>query len=197
MKIVCYGDSNTYGFDPRRGGAVRLPSNCRWPGILNGMPEFKVINEGQNGRCIPHLKWEFYQFGQMLAENDGLDVLTIMLGSNDLVVIYKATAETVCGRMRELFEEKNVPQLGKLIKEGKRVILMAPPVLDIDESMLAKRIGRFSGELRREYRLLAEDLGIEFLDVNEWNPKMSFDGVHIAPEGHAVIANKLREYLLA
>ena len=53
-KILCFGDSNTYGFDPRMGAPEQLPYEKRWTGILDSMPCYQVINRGQNGREIPH-----------------------------------------------------------------------------------------------------------------------------------------------
>ena len=41
MKIICYGDSNTYGFDPRIGTSGRHDKNDRWTGILDNMPEYE------------------------------------------------------------------------------------------------------------------------------------------------------------
>ena len=53
MKIVCFGDSNTYGFDPRLGSSGRYTKDERWTGILDAHDGFSVVNEGMNGRCIP------------------------------------------------------------------------------------------------------------------------------------------------
>ena len=49
MKIICYGDSNTYGFDPRLGSPGRLAKNERWTGILDSEPDIEIVNEGMNG----------------------------------------------------------------------------------------------------------------------------------------------------
>ena len=45
-KILCYGDSNTYGFDPRMGAPEQLPKDVRWTGILDAMPCYEIINRG-------------------------------------------------------------------------------------------------------------------------------------------------------
>ena len=34
MTILCYGDSNTYGFDPRSWLGERYPADVRWTGLL-------------------------------------------------------------------------------------------------------------------------------------------------------------------
>ena len=47
-KIVCFGDSNTYGYDARSFFGERLPENERWPEILGALSGWEIINEGVN-----------------------------------------------------------------------------------------------------------------------------------------------------
>ena len=51
-RILCFGDSLTWGFDPVT--RTRLPEEVRWPGVLQRLlePGFTVIEEAQNGRTI-------------------------------------------------------------------------------------------------------------------------------------------------
>ena len=50
ISVLCYGDSNTYGFIPGSGG--RYPENVRYPGKLAMLlgEGYRVIEEGCNGR---------------------------------------------------------------------------------------------------------------------------------------------------
>ena len=66
MKIICYGDSNTYGFDPRIGTPGRHDKNDRWTGILDNMPEYEIINEGMNGRTIPDCDAAYNSLGSII-----------------------------------------------------------------------------------------------------------------------------------
>ena len=50
-KIVCYGDSNTFGYDPKS-FSLRYPEDIRWTGLLRDAG-YDVINMGMNGREIP------------------------------------------------------------------------------------------------------------------------------------------------
>lgn len=52
--LICYGDSNTYGYDPRDTNEGRYPKEVRWTGILDTETDWKVENHGVNGRSIPH-----------------------------------------------------------------------------------------------------------------------------------------------
>ena len=40
--IICYGDSNTFGYDSRMGTEGRFPKEIRWTGILDDRTEYKV-----------------------------------------------------------------------------------------------------------------------------------------------------------
>ena len=50
MKILCIGDSNTYGYDPRSYLGDRYPAEVRWTDRLENC---EVINCGVNGMTIP------------------------------------------------------------------------------------------------------------------------------------------------
>ena len=52
IRIVCFGDSNTWGYDPRT--SERFPQKVRWTGLLQEKlgRKYQVIEEGQNGRTI-------------------------------------------------------------------------------------------------------------------------------------------------
>ena len=52
--LICYGDSNTYGYDPHDTNEGRYTKEVRWTGILDTETDWKVENHGVNGRSIPH-----------------------------------------------------------------------------------------------------------------------------------------------
>ena len=54
MRILCFGDSNTYGFDPRSCLGDRYPAEIRWPERLAAVSGWQGRNVGLNGREIPH-----------------------------------------------------------------------------------------------------------------------------------------------
>ena len=116
MKIICYGDSNTYGFDPRLGSPGRLAKNERWTGILDSEPDIEIENEGMNGRCIPSASYEYRSLKKILEGHCDADMLIIMLGSNDLFMTRGATAEKIADKMRNVFV--NVPELTRWKTSG-------------------------------------------------------------------------------
>ena len=84
-KVLCYGDSNTYGFDPRMYSSGRYEESEIWTSVLADLlgDGWEVINEGMNGRRIPFEGR--YEYVEGLMQNlSGGDWFVIMLGSNDI-----------------------------------------------------------------------------------------------------------------
>ena len=90
-RILCYGDSNTWGYDPASG--ERFAADIRWTGVLRKVlasDRFEVIEEGLNGRTTV---WDDPIEGQKngrqylipcLESHRPLDLVVILLGTNDL-----------------------------------------------------------------------------------------------------------------
>ena len=88
--ILCYGDSNTWGYDPQT--RSRFPHDVRWTGVLASSlgTGYRVVEEGLNGRTT---RWDdpieagrngltFLQ--PCLESHLPLDLVIVMLGTNDL-----------------------------------------------------------------------------------------------------------------
>ena len=76
MNVTCFGDSNTYGYDPRSFLGGRYDPDHRWVDILAAETGWTVYNMGQNGREIPT--------AHPSIPSD-TDLLILMLGTNDLL----------------------------------------------------------------------------------------------------------------
>ena len=90
--VLCYGDSNTYGYDPRSFLGDRYAKDIRWTGILDGTSDWSVTCCGQNGREIPTQPRQWEEVRELLRQA-GPDVFAVMLGSNDLLCRPGFTAE--------------------------------------------------------------------------------------------------------
>ena len=84
MRILCFGDSNTYGYDPCSFLGGRYSAEHRWVDILARISGWEVLNAGENGREIPKRKGELRRFNQMFQEYQP-DLLVVILGGNDLL----------------------------------------------------------------------------------------------------------------
>lgn len=185
MKIVCFGDSNTYGYDPRSFLGDRYEPECRWVNILSDQLGSTVINAGENGREIPHNKWQIADVKRRLAEEKTFDLLLVMLGTNDL--LQGNPVSGIVNRMEGFLRETEV--------SADRIVLIAPPVLRLGEWVASRSLVETSIELNKAYQRLAEDLGIGFVDAGEWNLSLAFDGVHLTQEAHRIFAENLLCYL--
>lgn len=76
VTVICFGDSNTYGYDPRSYFGGRYGADSRWVDILAAQTGWTISNMGQNGREIPSSAPTFPA---------DTDLLIVMLGINDLL----------------------------------------------------------------------------------------------------------------
>ena len=174
MKVVCYGDSNTYGYDPRGyfGGQYDAP----WPEILAEESGWNVMNEGINGREIPKAP---------ISVPADTDLLIIMLGTNDLLQFW--TPEEAGKKMAQFLQS--------LAFDREKILLIAPPPMKFGEWVLDQELIDDSVALAKQLRGLAARLGTRFADAGEWNTPLAYDGVHLTEEGHRAFANGLYNYL--
>lgn len=102
-KIICYGDSNTYGACGFVGG--RHHADIRWTGILQNSGLYDVVNLGENGREIPSDQWELNELTEILRREGDFDLLTVMLGTNDLLTMVRSGSAKVAVRMEQFLTE--------------------------------------------------------------------------------------------
>ena len=177
-RIVCFGDSNTYGYDPV---SLRYGAENRWPDLLAGMQEKEVVNMGQNGRTIPPA-----HFAQRLAaEVQPDDILLVMLGSNDLLLEGKPAAEAAAA-MQNFLTALLAAFASRpgAAKAGPEIILISPPPMSRGFWVTEDSVVEESYKLGNLYEQLAASSGIGFADAGKWGVDLTFDGVHFTEEGH-------------
>ncbi len=188
-RILCYGDSNTYGYDPRSFLGDRYPADVRWTERLACDTGWEVLNAGQNGRCIPWRALELAQADQLLDGCGGADLLAIMLGSNDLLQTSGFTARDTAARMENFLWHLLVRS------DVGAILLISPPPMRTGAWVTEERLLTESARLAREYEALARRLGIRFADAGQWDVELVFDGVHFSEAGHRAFARGLRSLL--
>ena len=181
VRILCFGDSNTYGYDPRGFFGDRYGAEDRWVDLLAKQTGYECINAGSNGREIPRNPYAL----RLLTDHAPVDVFLVMLGTNDL--LQGASAKEAADRM-EAF-------LNSLLPHCQQILLVAPPPMKRGAWVPTDVLVAESIHLAEEYKLLAEKLKITFVDARHWNIELTFDGVHFAEEGHHTFAENLRKEL--
>lgn len=82
-RIICIGDSNTYGYDPAAFGGARYPEGVRWTSRLGSA--WDIRNLGENGREIPSSSFAVRVLLSQVRSRLPADGLCLMLGTNDLL----------------------------------------------------------------------------------------------------------------
>ncbi|MBQ6076343.1 MAG: lipase [Lachnospiraceae bacterium] len=178
--IACLGDSNTFGYDPQSLWGDRYAKEIRWTGRLEAAG-FRVHNFGMNGLGLS--RTSVFPVLVHEAADVSPDLVTVMLGTNDLLmgISAKETVRLMKGLLSLLLERFEVGQ----------VLLIAPPVLRPGTWVQGEGVIRESERLREEYRRLAEEKEICYVDVGAWDVPLAYDGVHFTEKGHRSFAEKI------
>ena len=176
MKVICFGDSNTYGYDPRCYFGGRYDTDSRWVDILAAETGWTVYNMGQNGREIP---------SAAPASPADIDLLIVMLGTNDLLQ----------GRNPEQAAERLERFLLDIPLDRSKILLIAPPPVTLGAWVPSQQLVDESRTFARLCQPLAERMSIHFADAGKWDIPLSYDGVHFTEQGHKAFAAGLLEEL--
>ena len=203
-RVLCYGDSNTYGYIPTGG---RYDEHTRWPMRMRELlgDGYAVIEEGFNGRtCVFDDPVEGgYKSGVQylppcLMSHNPLDAVLIMLGSNDTKKRFGMTPMTICQSMMQLVrtaKQYAVNEAG----ETARIIVVAPP--KILDNLMQTRHGECFGEqaisvsagLSRELRRISKLMRCDFFDAVPYAEVSTLDAVHMTARGHLQLAEAMAE----
>jgi lysophospholipase L1-like esterase len=192
--VLCFGDSNTWGFVPAGGGA-RFPWEVRWPGVLQQLlgDDWRVIEEGLNGRTTvlenpltPYRNGRDYLL-PCLESHMPLDHVVLFLGTNDLQDRYAMTpldvARGATGLARLVARSEAGP--GGAAPE---VLVLGLPRLGpvVPETM--RGAAAKAAELPRCFALAADEIGIPVLDLSARVAYSDDDGIHLDERGHRAVA---------
>ncbi len=204
--ILCYGDSNTWGWNPAT--LDRYAAGERWPGVLGEAlgAKYRVIEEGLPGRTTV---WddpiEGYKSGKAylipcLESHKPIDLVLIVLGTNDLKMRFSLSAFDIAngaGVLVDIVQRSETGPGG----EAPKVLLIAPPPL----GKLTDFADMFTGgaaksrKFPEQYRRVADELGCAFMDASLVITSSDIDGVHLELRAHRklgeAVAKRVREML--
>jgi len=200
MEVLCYGDSNTWGYNPLT--KERYEKDERWTGVLQKTlgSYCHIVEEGLNGRTTV---WddpiEGYKNGKTylipcLETHKPLDLVVIMLGTNDLKKRFSLSAYDIAQGAGALVDVMNKSNCGRMDKPP-RVLLLAPPPL----GRLTEFAEMFGGgteksrRLSQHYRNAALVYGCEFFDTSAVIRSSNVDGVHLEKEDHEALGKAVAE----
>ena len=192
-KCLFYGDSNTYGVDIAGGhSGVRYPEDVRFTGILQESlkDEWEFVVEAKVGRCIPSMEFELEEFEEILKNTGEIDLLAIMLGTNDYLSYSKPDTERVAERMRSLISRLFENEVYSSRKIG--ILLIAPPKLDFTGDRYYEKFSTLDGGLSKALEEVAKEEDLYFADAGSLDLPVGKDGIHLTVEAQKPLA----EYLL-
>lgn len=195
-RILVFGDSNTWGYDAKTGG--RFGCNVRWTGVLKNIlgKSYTVIEEGLNGRTTVFddplnegLNGLAY-LHPCLKSHDPIDLLIIMLGTNDCKERFAATAKNIAdgaGRLIRLARSLDV------WRGRANILLISPAPIEkgCESSAVAGEMGicsEKSYDLAREYERIALENECDFLDAAPYVKMNTIDYMHLDEESHGRLA---------
>lgn len=199
-KILCYGDSNTYGFNPKDGS--RFNERTRWSGILknNLSGRFEVIEEGMNNRtgfvdnpdeCE---KSTLKHFPQCISGYKDTEILILAVGTNDFQIRFNADDKAISRGLARIISYAKCKDIRTIIIPPVQIderILKGTFSYQFDESSIAK--AKHAAEI---YRETVRRFNCLYFDFNEFVKPSDDDGLHYDAKSHALIAENLTQYII-
>lgn len=207
--ILCFGDSNTWGYDAASGG--RYDDDVRWTMQLQNLlgEDYLVIEEGLSGRTtvfedpLNEGLCGFSALTTTLMSHCPLDLMVLMLGTNDCKERFSANATNIKDGMLRLVKKARQVEAWA----GKPNILVVAPII-IDRQIYTSPVngpGMGAGCAEKSEKLpalfeqAAKDFGFAYMDCNPYVQAAQGDFMHFDLESNArfaqALAGKIHELL--
>jgi lysophospholipase L1-like esterase len=199
--ILAFGDSLTWGYEAVT--ARRHPFEDRWPNAMGAVlgPDVRVIAEGLNGRTTVHDDWLVDEnrngakaLPMLLSSHQPLDLVMIMLGSNDTKHPWWSRASDARRGVQRLVEMVQRFPWGTDMPTPEILIIAPPPLVRTELSDFDKMFGHAIKESQffgKEYRNLADLLDLHFFDAGSVIESDPLDGVHLTRENSRALGEAL------
>ena len=204
MNILCFGDSNTYGYKPD--GTGRFDENIRWTQILQKKlgSGYRIIEEGLCGRTtvfqdeLREGRRGLDLIGVTVEMQNPLDLMILMLGTNDCKTRYGASAAVIARGLDQVIR--------KARKSSSRpfdILVVSPihlgkgvgePDFDPEFNETSEAVSR---TLASEYRKVALQNHADFLNAADFASPSATDREHLNEAGHAALAEAIYPKVLS
>lgn len=208
-RILCFGDSNTWGATP--GTGKRIAEEKRWTGVCQRLlgAEYRILEEGLPGRttvyedpCDPLMNG-LAALGYTLCSQKPIDVAVLFLGTNDVKFTNAAGTANGIDTLLHRILNANVFYRGAnpVFCGQPKILLVAPPLIlpEIDQITPDSRFAgcsHHSKSFSRLYRQIAENYGIDFLDAAAIVKPSMVDCLHLDEDAHAVLGTAISKKIL-
>ncbi len=205
--VLTFGDSNTHGTPPivDRTVYARFDAATRWPPRMAQQLGWDLVEAGLPGRTAQfndpvmgaHMNG---QAGlRMALESHGpIDLLVIMLGTNDVKARFCATPEGVTGGIASLLDIAQGLDMQTRHGGFQLLVICPPPVVEVGPIK-----DEFYGGAARSkalpplYAALAAARGCGFLDAGRVIGVSPLDGVHFDEAAHRALAGAVADAVRA
>ena len=192
-RILCYGDSNTWGYATAPRPDERYSDTERWPRVMGAAlgPDWTVIEEGLSGRTTVHADpveghWldGSATFTPILRSHKPLDVVAIMLGTNDLKARFGVGPYDIACGVGVLLTQLARAEAGRGGRAPRALVICPPPILSTfgQAPLFAEMLlggHEKSLRLRPFYEQVAKEAGARFFDAGSVITSSVFDGIHL------------------
>lgn len=204
--ILCYGDSLTWGWTPVLEGAPssRYPYAQRLAGVMAAQlgDGYHIIEEGLSGRTTSvddpndsRLNGSTY-LPVALASHLPLDLVVIMLGTNDTKSFFRRTPFEIANGMGKLIGQISACAggVGTQYPTPKTLVVAPPPLTPMPHPYFQDMFGgghEKSCELATQYRNLTDFMKVEFLNAGDFITTDGVDGIHFTAQNNADLGKAL------
>lgn len=201
-RILCYGDSNTYGYMP---GGGRYSEEVRWPMRLQRLlgDDYMIVEEGFGGRTtvFDDPVEGGFKSGQAylppcLMSHNPLDLVILMLGTNDTKQRFQSSANLIANCNKILID--TIRRYGEDADAKPPKILLVAPIRigeQILETDMATAFGTYAIDVAAgfgpAFEAAAKECDCAFLDAAKIAKPSLQDAVHLTPEGHRALAEAI------
>jgi len=201
-RVLCYGDSNTWGCSPWDGS--RFDENTRWPMVMASIlgADYYIIEDGLNGRTVLNLSPVdreangIAHINAVIENYIPLDIVILCLGTNDVFIGDEVPAAIITEGMSEIIDVIRNCHVMENLKLPE-IIITSPPSYNTEvegSDYFQLQINKLKS-LPEFYLNLAIQKNCLFFNAGEHVKGSHIDGSHLEAESHIILGRKMAEFI--